>query len=344
MRVELEVRFEVPLAPGREPRRRARARGARRRRRARSSRRSPRSTAARAGARIAAPFQAGWCSWYHFFHDVTRGGPAAQPRRPRSGARARSRSTSSSSTTATSARSATGSRPTRSSRAASRRWRRRSAPRASAPGLWTAPFCVVPESRLFEAHRDWLLRRGDGLHRGLHPSRCGRRTGWVYALDTSPRRGARAPAAHPRRDRRAGLLLPEARLPLRRGDAGRRRTTRARRAPSACAAGSRRSAPAPATDAFLLGCGCPLGPAVGVVDGMRIGPDVAPYWFPDARAADPRHRGDPAFDAERAPQHLRAGLHAPALLAQRSRLPDGAEPGDAASRPTRWAASRRRSP
>jgi alpha-galactosidase len=31
-------------------------------------------------------------------------------------------------------------------------------------------------------------------------------------------------------------------------------------------------------DAFLLGCGCPLGPAVGVVDGMRIGADVAPWW------------------------------------------------------------------
>ena len=33
--------------------------------------------------------------------------------------------------------------------------------------------------------------------------------------------------------------------------------------------------------AFLLGCGCPLGAAVGVVDGMRIGPDVAPSWRAD---------------------------------------------------------------
>jgi alpha-galactosidase len=32
--------------------------------------------------------------------------------------------------------------------------------------------------------------------------------------------------------------------------------------------------------AFILGCGAPLGPCVGVVDGMRIGPDVAPYWEP----------------------------------------------------------------
>jgi alpha-galactosidase len=31
-------------------------------------------------------------------------------------------------------------------------------------------------------------------------------------------------------------------------------------------------------DAFLLGCGAPFGHAIGVVDGMRIGPDVAPWW------------------------------------------------------------------
>src|SRR5262249_46164871 len=31
-------------------------------------------------------------------------------------------------------------------------------------------------------------------------------------------------------------------------------------------------------DTFILGCGAPLGPCVGVVDGMRIGPDVAPSW------------------------------------------------------------------
>lgn len=32
---------------------------------------------------------------------------------------------------------------------------------------------------------------------------------------------------------------------------------------------------------FVLGCGCPLLPAVGLVDGMRIGPDTAPYWGDD---------------------------------------------------------------
>jgi alpha-galactosidase len=33
-------------------------------------------------------------------------------------------------------------------------------------------------------------------------------------------------------------------------------------------------------DVFVLGCGLPLGAGIGVVDGMRIGPDVAPWWEP----------------------------------------------------------------
>lgn len=31
-------------------------------------------------------------------------------------------------------------------------------------------------------------------------------------------------------------------------------------------------------DTFILGCTCHFGPAIGLVDGMRVGPDVAPTW------------------------------------------------------------------
>jgi alpha-galactosidase len=40
-------------------------------------------------------------------------------------------------------------------------------------------------------------------------------------------------------------------------------------------------------DAFILGCGAPLGACIGVVDGMRIGPDVAPSWNVPAAAWHP---------------------------------------------------------
>jgi alpha-galactosidase len=45
-------------------------------------------------------------------------------------------------------------------------------------------------------------------------------------------------------------------------------------------------------EAFLLGCGAPLGAAVGVVDGMRIGADVGPWWHaPAGRYSPAGHEG-----------------------------------------------------
>ena len=75
-------------------------------------------------------------------------------------------------------------------------------------------------------------------------------------------------------------------------------------------------------DTFLLGCGAPLGPCIGVVDGMRIGPDVAPWWAPPRRPRRVRRRR--AVHAERAAQHDGACVPASAAVAERSRLPDAA--------------------
>ncbi|MFC6659486.1 hypothetical protein [Deinococcus multiflagellatus] len=36
-------------------------------------------------------------------------------------------------------------------------------------------------------------------------------------------------------------------------------------------------------DAFLLGCGAPLAQSIGLVDAMRTGPDVAPFWDEESR-------------------------------------------------------------
>jgi alpha-galactosidase len=33
-------------------------------------------------------------------------------------------------------------------------------------------------------------------------------------------------------------------------------------------------------DAFVLGCGAPLLPSLGLVDAMRISPDIMPTWEP----------------------------------------------------------------
>ena len=45
-------------------------------------------------------------------------------------------------------------------------------------------------------------------------------------------------------------------------------------------------------DVFILGCGAPLGACIGVVDGMRIGPDVAPWWLPSPERWSPPGYGE----------------------------------------------------
>ena len=52
-------------------------------------------------------------------------------------------------------------------------------------------------------------------------------------------------------------------------------------------------------DTFILGCGCPLGPALGLVDAMRIGSDVAPGWYPEYKIINPIYRLEPDEPAAR---------------------------------------------
>jgi alpha-galactosidase len=153
------------------------------------------------------------------------------------------------------------------------------------PGLWTAPWLVAPESRLFEAHPDWLLRDGGQLFRGLHHP-VWSREGWIHVLDTS-----RDDVLRHLRELFARLVgmgfsyqkldfLYAVAMGARSRDPGVARATRLRRGLEAVRAGA-------GEDALLLGCGCPLGAAVGVVDAMRIGPDVAPRWDVDPETAIP---------------------------------------------------------
>lgn len=146
------------------------------------------------------------------------------------------------------------------------------------PGLWLAPFLARPDSELFRMHPDWFVRAADGkpLAAVWNPS-----WGWRGAacvLDTTK------PVVQEKLSELARVLVHEWGYPVLKldflfaaalpGDRSDRRATRAqalRRGLEAIRAGA-------GEETFLLGCGCPLGPAVGLVDAMRVGPDVAPYW------------------------------------------------------------------
>jgi alpha-galactosidase len=145
-------------------------------------------------------------------------------------------------------------------------------------GIWLAPFLVRPEARLFRERSAWLLRTPGG-----RPRRACWNPMWsyrqpAYALDTTRPdvlewlEGLARTVVHQWGFRLLKLdFLYAAALPGVRFDRAATRAQALRRGLQAIRAGA-------GDDAFLLACGCPLAPAVGLVDGMRIGPDVAPHW------------------------------------------------------------------
>ncbi len=269
-------------------------------------------------ARVGAPYQRGWCSWYHYFHAVTE-----------DALRANLRSLASMRTEfplevvqlddgyqsalgdwdATNAKFPSGlARIAEEIRAAGFR-----------AGIWTAPFLAMRDSRLMREHPDWLI-----THLEHEPLRAAYNTNWTsgedafaYALDPSHS------AFREHLERLFARLVREFGYSYLKLDflyagaaEGVRHDPDMTRA-AALRAGLDAIRSGAGGDAFILGCGCPLGPAVGVVDGMRIGPDVAPSWD--------ESRGDPstvhAIDAviARSFMHRRLWLNDPDCLMLRAR-------------------------
>jgi alpha-galactosidase len=245
---------------------------------------------ARGGARVGAPFQVGWCSWYQYFHDVTeediRSNLALAGDWPfdvfqvDDGYQAaigdwldtNDRFPSGLGGLASSIRSA-----------------------GSTPGLWLAPFLVAPDSEVARRHPDWIARHQvDGVDAGplrtwWNPPWGGGEDGLMYGLDTT----------HPEvvaHLEHVAAAVVDAGFPYLKldftfspsvdggyADPGRTPAERVR----AGFAALRRGA---GDDAFLLGCGVPLSNVVGLVDANRIGPDVAPVW-----ALDPSEEMVPGY-------------------------------------------------
>lgn len=140
------------------------------------------------------------------------------------------------------------------------------------PGLWMAPFIVRPSSRLYRERPDWLLKdaQGEPVPAGINWG------GFYYALDTThPQvqawlRGViqRAVAwgyTYLKLDFLYAAALPGVRQQNIPREQAYREAMRLVRE----AAGE---------ETYILACGAPVLPSLGLVDGLRIGPDVAPLW------------------------------------------------------------------
>lgn len=142
-------------------------------------------------------------------------------------------------------------------------------------GLWLAPFILRPDSSLYKEHPNWILRdkKGRKVAAGINPNWGGT----YYALDCT----------HPEVQDYLKKLFKAvvefgfgfikidfvfaAALPGKHFNEQQGRISAYRQGLAAVREGA-------GDKTFILGCGAPWGPSIGLVDGMRIGVDVDLSW------------------------------------------------------------------
>ncbi|HUT55784.1 MAG TPA: alpha-galactosidase, partial [bacterium] len=144
-------------------------------------------------------------------------------------------------------------------------------------GVWLAPFFVSRKSPLYRQHPDWIVMNGRGrpVTVFIHPAWKGH---VIYALDvTHPGVQKWLAATIKTLVSEFGFeylkldFLYAAAMPGVRYD---KKATGA----MALRQGLEIIREAAGDDVYILGCGCPLGPAVGLVDSMRVSQDVDIRW------------------------------------------------------------------
>lgn len=268
----------------------------------------------RGGARVDAPYQVGWCSWYHYFHGITEDALRAN--------------------LALNAdwpfevfqlddgfQSAIGDWLTTNDKFPSglRALAADIAVTGRQPGLWLAPFLVAPDSVVAREHPDWLSghEKGEPLLSWWNPEWGGGRDGFMYGLDTTHPE-VQSHLEHVARELVAMgftyLKLDFTFSPSLDGVWHDPSCTPAQRVRLGYEA-FRRGA---GDEAFILACGAPLLPVVGLVDAMRIGQDVAPLW-----SLDPADAIVPGYqEVEPATQHAYGNTVTRAFMHRRLWLND----------------------
>jgi alpha-galactosidase len=273
-------------------------------------------------ARVDAPFQRGWCSWYHYFHTITEDALRANIKAL---AAMRSEFPLEVIQLDDGFQSGLGDWDTTNPKFPSGLRKIADEIRAAGfkAGIWTAPFLAARDSRVMNEHPEWFIiheQTGEPVRAGYNTNWTRSKDAFAYALDPShPGFHAHLEHLFEKLTREFGYsylkldFLYAAGAPGRRHDPKLTRGETIRRGLEAIRAGA-------GDDAFILGCGCPLGQAVGIVDGMRVGPDVAPFWGSTATGT-----GDPstvyALDAiiARSFMHRRLWLNDPDCLMLRAR-------------------------
>jgi alpha-galactosidase len=178
-------------------------------------------------------------------------------------------------------------------------------------GLWCAPFVVGADSRVAQEHPDWLVDGADAGHNWGQQ---------LFALDVTHPGAASYLDEVFTRLQAAGVdylkldFLYAGALP------GRRHTDMS--ALEAYRLGLRLIADAAGPDTFLLGSGAPILPSVGLVDAMRVAPDIDSRVEPvRGDMSRPSLRAASLSTRARAWQHGRFWINDPDCLLARPSMP-----------------------
>ncbi len=138
-------------------------------------------------------------------------------------------------------------------------------------GLWLAPLLIAPSSSVYREHREWLLHDENGklVSAGFN---------WgeqVYALDTTHPAALDWLATLMKKVRAWGYEYAKLDFLYAGALPGKRHVDTPREAAYRNGLAVIREA---LGDAYLLTCGAPILPSIGLCDGIRVGPDVAGYF------------------------------------------------------------------
>jgi alpha-galactosidase len=273
-------------------------------------------------ARTTETYQVGWCSWYHYFHEITEDALRANLACAGDWPFAVFQLDDGYQSQIGDWLTATESFPSGVEAIAAD-----IADAGYRPGLWLAPFLAAPASAVAAAHPDWLVRSvggDDPLLSWFNPPWGG----GMWGLDTTHPEVQDHLASTAAALVEVGYTYLKLDFTFSPGLAGRfadPTMTPAQRVRAGYDA-VRRGA---GDGTFLLGCGAPLGPCIGVVDGMRIGADVAPSWepkdafeLPGLTEVLPATRHAYACTLTRAFQHRRLWLNDPDCVMLRNDATD----------------------
>lgn len=144
------------------------------------------------------------------------------------------------------------------------------------PGLWLAPFAADKHSKLAAQNPDWVIRNNAG--QVANSSNCGK---FFYGLDaTNPSVRDYVHHCVSRAVDTWGfhvLKIDFLYAACLEGN-GKYDLSMSRAEAMDLALKTIRSAAG--SDAFLIGCGCPIASAIGFADAMRISADTGPTWYP----------------------------------------------------------------